>query len=137
MRKIDFQAKRLADGQWVFGSLVVQEDGTVWIGRAVRGRSAKTWKQVDPKTVGQFTGFVDAEGKPIFEGDILLVTDEWGGHYITPVTEEGGAMVVDVEGLDYDETAIGWAIDAWRNMGSNWRVVGNIHDGASIPDEVI
>jgi len=137
VREIKFRGKRISDGEWMVGFIVIQEDGTAWIGRAVRGRSAKGWKQVDPETVGQFTGYMDRENTPIYEGDFLLVTDEWGHRYVTPVTEENGAMVVEVEGMDYDETAIGWAIDQWKNngRGSNWRVIGNVHDDVSMPEE--
>ncbi|MEM0138515.1 MAG: YopX family protein [Thermoplasmatales archaeon] len=138
MRQIKFRGKRISDGVWVVGFIVIQQDGTAWIGQAVRGRSAKGWQQVDPETVGQFTGYMDTENNPIYEGDYLLVTDEYGDHYVTCVFKESGAYVVEVKGMDYDQTAIGWAIDQWNNegMGSNWRIVGNVHDGASLPKEV-
>lgn len=65
MREIKFRAKRKDNGEWVYGSLDIGNDN--WTVRPLLGSRFI----VDPKTVGQFTGLCDKEGKEIFEGDVL------------------------------------------------------------------
>ena len=91
---------------------------------------------VIPKTVGQYTGFDDKEGIKIFEGDILLVSDEDGESYKTVVRFEDGAFIVDVLHADYDSTAIGWAInDHWDMYNDQYVVIGNVHDNPELLKE--
>ena len=67
MREIKFRGRR-PNGQWMYGALIPAE--LSWWG--VPSIADKTRRyEVDPETIGQFTGVYDSEEKPIFEGDVI------------------------------------------------------------------
>nr|DAG27515.1 MAG TPA: YopX protein [Caudoviricetes sp.] len=84
--------------------------------------------EVIPETIGQFTGFTDKHSVKIFEGDIVDVSYDDGTAYLTEVRAYGNTLCVDVEGEDYEFTAVDFAVEQWRVDGCELRVISNVYD---------
>ena len=134
MREILFRGKRIDNGEWVYGSLWINID-EVYILSAANCVGI----EVDPKTVGQYTGLTDKNGKKIFEGDILHVVSECCDYdFKTSVGAKYGyvsGFYVDGDFGDGDFTEIGYAFDYWENEDAEVEVISNIHDNPELLEE--
>lgn len=136
MREILFRGKRRDDGQWVYGCLVklpcpIQVgDSSPWdiIVPPVDPDDNGGRYNVDPDTVGQYTGSTDKNGQQIFEGDILRYINEDGeSHYITVVFEDCAFLIEDEGITDSD------LLTSYGCLGLE--VFGNIHDNSELIEE--
>lgn len=119
-RKIMFRGKRVDNGEWrICSSIEVSTSGITLIG----------YEEVNPKTVGQFTGLLDKNGKEIYEGDVILATHiaarleykcvvEWHGDGFVPMCNDGECAGYGLASSTADMFHI--------------QVIGNIHDNPEL-----
>lgn len=139
-----FRGKRIADGEWVEGCLVITRVGTFiatqkdidWSVITSDGIFDGDMTPVHPATVGEcVAGLKDKNGKRIFEGDIVANFNEWGriiDHL--GVVEFGGFNCSCCGGvygwyLDNEDTDIRGARPIY---GDGLLVAGNIHDNPEL-----
>lgn len=133
MREILFRGKRLDNGEWVEGNLFVPDKFTkreppteILVGTNV----VRISYEVDPETVGQYTGLCDKNNKKIFEGDICRIKNHC---LINEVP-----FVIEWEDFVYN----GWV---WKDLDEDknedcftravakiCEVIGNVHDNKEL-----
>ena len=144
MRKILFRGKRKDNGEWVEGNLFENDNShfpMVLIGHVIMSRD-KHFPQdlsfdgyglceVDPETVGQYTGHTDMKRKKIFEGDIVQ-------RYKTefnPPRKYKKPYVVHIK--DEFPRAVEEYYSAFEHFTEKvgYEVIGNIHDNPDLVKE--
>ena len=146
-RKILFRGKRIiepikidryAPNGWVYGDLIDCSDemyilptdisGEMYRNRPYRFRANDfeytiMLAEVDPKTIGQFTGLTDKNGNKIFEGDIVKCLSLEYGYVNKEVyyAEDRARFVLGSLGSDYD-------FEEYINV----EVIGNIYDNKEL-----
>lgn len=124
-REIKFRGIRLDNGDWAVGSYIDTElNDSIYHSIVPYGRLEPV-VQVDPETVGQFTGIKDKNGREVYENDIVLQQQYGGGKGKMVVRFEKGAFIVG-----YHQ----WNCVKTKPMLLNGRceVIGNIHDNPEL-----
>lgn len=143
IREVLFRGKDNT-GKWNYGFYVKSpypdgNDGPIMHGIVLQcyvesfdypGRTGKRdWKiiQVDPTTVGQYTGIKDNYGKKIFEGDIVKL-----GYY-NSVFEN---TTYDITSVDFKDGTFRFldcsGDDCPYEMSCDYEVIGNIYDNPEL-----
>ena len=140
MREILFRGKRLKNGEWAEGYLYEHEPALVGIAYENDVPEPSEWfiartgfadwnmprpvefVEIDPSTVGQYTGLNDKNGERIFEGDILLVDGE-DGYFKLEFDEDTARFIMlgDSILVDFDNF---WSYEV--------EIIGNIHDNPEL-----
>lgn len=143
MREIKFRAKRLDNGEWSYGSgLLIADDFCVidrdtemyvdekyeWAGNTHFFRVAGV--MCDLKTIGQYTGLKDKNGKEIYEGDIIGCHNPNIKHLIF-FNEKQGRFMAALDGdIEKDYYGVCGLDDSRWNATKE--VIGNIHDNPEL-----
>lgn len=118
-----FRGKRVDNGEWIQGYFFKIWEKTYILWGTTN--DVPNMIEVDTNTIGQCTGSKDKNDKFIFEGDVLKCWDNDGEEYQAKVRYYGSALCVDVNGCDYDYTAIGWALNGDIE---ECEIISNIYD---------
>lgn len=116
MRKIIFRGYNQGAG-WVYGSLLTDPCSVEILNYDNDGIPI----EVDPDTIGQFTGLTDKNGKEIYEGDIIEFVFNSDNDSIEYVSFKNGRFVTIDPKKPYRDEALCVFVQYAH-------VIGNIHD---------
>lgn len=141
MREILFRGKSLDNGKWESGYLL-ENQGRTFIYQATNdnGRISVAAVEVDPATVGQYTGMKDRNGERIWEGDIVKWDDQSNGIYwrfavvrIDPDIQFDCSPIDCINGMfNSSRYNFRYACFAYKDTDNYLSVIGNIHDNADL-----
>jgi uncharacterized phage protein (TIGR01671 family) len=139
MRDIEFRGKNKKTGKWVFGYLTKTKVARPAIEVLNIARATLAKFEIDPETVGEFTGLLDRNGMKIFEGDFIKkwicgegLTSHYIVHYINcgfrikPIRENLTATEINEQYGD------GFILKHNSDDEIDFEVIGNIHDNPEL-----
>lgn len=132
MREILFRAKR-PNGEWREGSLLFYPDVNRAFISSGEYKSIGGTVEVDKRTIGQYIGLTDKNGKKIFEGDIVLckvigIREEKIHKGFVEYTED--SFGVNIKGIVPTQKCL-----AFSMHNGDVEIIGNIHDNPELLKE--
>lgn len=132
VRFYKFRGKRVDNGEWVYGFYVPVNYAEPLI---VTGADIDDYSEIEfddyyhvnNKTVGQFTGLTDKNGKKIFEGDIIKIPD------CCHRGDAVGFVYYDCNETAYCAKCWGIKYQLGADLSSDSiEIIGNIHDNSEL-----
>lgn len=117
MRNIEFRAKKIEGGEWIYRDLRHHQSDV-----CIFKQKENVGYPVDAKTVGLFTGTLDKNGNKIYEGDV--VTD-----YITINIVKWNK---DAAGFYLKGSVFSYPLSEYTLHKNDLEVIGNIHDNLEL-----
>ncbi|WP_099465589.1 YopX family protein [Parabacteroides provencensis] len=132
MREIKFRGKRIKIEdpmeRWIEGSLINYTN--IRNERVIRIMSRSGYmNDVNPETIGQFTGLLDKNGKEIYEGDIIQLD------YITTIGKHRIGLSFEVKWCTREGCWVGWdgfTENNFQQAHKMFVVKGNIYDNPEL-----
>ena len=137
MREIKFRGFLEIQKRWVYGNLIVDENGTKYIvdnklfsadGHHLAYEPTDEPVFINQDTIGQYTGMKDSTGKEIYEGDIVVVGQDTGNkydRYIMTFNDDSHSYLAKQQGTLGSYIGPGY----WNDK---LVVIGNIYDNPEL-----
>lgn len=130
MKTIKFRGKSINKGKWLFGDLMHDNIGGIYI-FPIETENLYKENAVTIRTIGQYTGLKDINGVEIYEGDIIFSKkyDCKGVLHKIEYSDENAMFIAKpIQGCDFDFCQIrqDWILKYEKE------VIGNIYDNPEI-----
>ncbi|EAC9719893.1 hypothetical protein LL50_05380 [Listeria monocytogenes] len=135
MREIEFRGKAIHPnsleqivGSWAYGGIFENKIISRNLDMDSHYHGFISEIEVDIKTIGQYTGLKDKNGKKIFEGDIVINSKGQIG-YIAFLIQEAGFVVV----LNNSDYRLGHRnTNECYERATHHKIIGNIHENPEL-----
>lgn len=137
-REIEFRGKELENDEWVCGWYVREgtdfiiyqsESSEIGVPPGCSGLILRRY-EVDPKTIGQFTGLSECER--LYEGDVVEYEND-GEKKRAKITYSGYTASFRLENITDYKSAMDIPFHIWNGRGGLTKI-GNIHDNPELEE---